>query len=415
MFTENLYDEAMGAVIKKIKRLLPIARRRLGAALLSRLGRLFSSDKLVRDIFGTQQEKRVLMCHLPEAFDGTLPKYHTNYTECYTVAQCFHKLGYSVDCASRAMQGIDYSGYDIIFGINGEAFMGSFDGCMGKNQLHIFYTVGAQLFYSLSTTVHNMQHFYNRHGRRALSSYRYLHGSALNYYAYHLADDVICLGNDFVKEQYVRECGNNAKFHSLPAFFFPCNGSATEKDFSAKRRNILWFGSAGMLHKGLDIAIDFVCENPQFTLHICGGSSAEREFWKYYKPIIDSHENIIYHGFVDIEEKTFVSILDECAILLNPSINEAGAAAVLNVLGNSPMLPVYSKGTGLDLEDYGIEVPSVTYENFSSALREADEISDKEFERRAYAVHHLVNENYTLEQYALRMYDIIENIVNKKR
>ena len=58
------------------------------------------------------------------------------------------------------------------------------------------------------------------------------------------------------------------------------------KDFALCRRNILWFGSAGLLHKGLDIAVDFVLSHPEFTLHICGSSSGEKDFLDYYMPKI---------------------------------------------------------------------------------------------------------------------------------
>lgn len=405
----------MCGMVKDIKRVLPIIKRRIGVTLVEWVRNIFSQDRLVKDVFGRGRKKRVLMCHLPEAFVSALPKYHTNFTECYTVARCFDRMGYSVDCASRAMRGLDYNGYDVIFGINGDAFIGSFTDTAEKEPLRIFYTVGAQLFYSFETTVHNMKHFRARHGRWMLSSYRYLAGNASNYYGYHLADNVICLGNNFVKDKYVKEYGSEDKFYSLGAFFFPCDIKDSKGDFAGVRRNILWFGSSGMLHKGLDIAIDFVAGHPQFTLHICGGNSAEKDFWKFYKPIIDSHDNIIYHGFVDIESTKYAEIVNNCGILLNPSINEAGAASVLNVLGNTPMLPVYSRATGLDLAHVGVEVPEVTYEAFCEALLAVDTMPLGELAHRAREAHCIVKENYTLELYEKRMYDIIDKILNKKR
>lgn len=405
----------MSGVIKSIKRLLPIAKRRMGAKLTEWIGKAFSQEKIVKDVFSRRRNKRVLMCHIPEAFSGELPKYHTNFTECHTIARCFDRLGYSVDCASRAMQGIDYEGYDVLFGINGNAFMGSFGASNGREPLRIFYTVGAQLFYSFATTVDSIKHFHARHGRWMLSAYRYVNSTGMNYYGYHLADEVICLGNTFVKDKYVQEYGGEEKFHFLPAFYFPCAIENRKGDFSTVRRSMLWFGSSGMLHKGLDIAIDFAVANPSFTLHICGGNSAETEFLNYYKGALTGHPNIIYHGFVDIESRKFADIVNSCGILLNPSINEAGAASVLNVLGNTPMLPVYSTGSGLDLSEYGIEVSEVIYDSFREALLTVDKMSLKEFASRANGVHKLVKENYTLEQYEQRMYEIIEKIVNKKR
>jgi hypothetical protein len=170
-----------------------------------------------------------------------------------------------------------------------------------------------------------------------------------------------------------------------------------------------------MLHKGLDIAIDFAAEHREYTLHICGGSRQEKAFWKYYNPIIESHDNIVVHGFVDIESPLFVRLLEQCGVLLNPSISEGGAVSVLNVLGNSPLLPLYSKGTGLDLEQVGVEVESVTYENFCDALLELEKLPVEKFAEKALAAHELVKSRYTLENYRNNMYSYIKEIIEKNR
>ena len=111
----------------EILRMWPIAKRRTAAAIVGWVQRLFSNEKLLKDVFKRQRSKRVLLCHLPEAFESdTLPKYHSNLTECYLAARCFDRLGYSVDCSSRANETIDYKPYEIVYGINGNAFFGSF-------------------------------------------------------------------------------------------------------------------------------------------------------------------------------------------------------------------------------------------------------------------------------------------------
>lgn len=401
--------------ISEISRLWPIAKRRMGSTLVSWVERLFSNDKLIKDVFRRKYRKRVLLCHLPEAFNGKLPKYHSNFTECYTVAECFDRLGYSVDCTSRMKRGIDYARYDIVFGINGNAFMGSFVPGMKVEPLRIFYSVGAQMCYNYRVTSERNIDFHRRHGSWLLASNRYIPGDARVYYEEHFSDAVICLGDSHVVEQFRKEDKDCGKYRQLSAFYFPVVKSVAEKDFGACRRNILWFGSSGMLHKGLDIAIDFAAEHREYTLHICGGSRQDKAFWKYYNPIIESHDNIVVHGFVDIESPLFVRLLEQCGVLLNPSISEGGAVSVLNVLGNSPLLPLYSKGTGLDLEQVGVEVESVTYENFCDALLELEKLPVEKFAEKALAAHELVKSRYTLENYRNNMYSYIKEIIEKNR
>lgn len=400
----------------EISRIWPIAKRRIGERIISWVQRLFSSDRLVKDVFGRGRGKRVLMCHLPEAFTGkVLPKHHSNLTECHVVARCFDRLGYSVDCSSRTKTGIDYSPYEVVFGINGNAFMGSF-GSEGKPEpLRIFYSVGAETCFNYRhTSIRNLD-FHRRHGRWMLGSNRYMPGDPRNYYEAHFSDAVICLGNEYVYRQFLAEESCDGRYNRLPAFYFKVAEPAKEKDFSLCRRNILWFGSSGMLHKGLDIAIDFVVAHPEFTLHICGGSRQESAFREYYMPIIKANGNIVMHGFVDIESQEFAHILSQCGVLLNPSVSEGGAVAVLNVLGNGALLPVCSRATGIDIDGYGAVVDEMTYDAFEQALLDVDKLPLKEFEQRAWEAYKDISVNYTVEKYEENMYNLLKGIIDGKR
>lgn len=400
----------------EISRIWPIAKRRMGERIIYWVQRLFSSDRLVKDVFGRGRGKRVLMCHLPEAFTGKeLPKHHSNLTECHVVARCFDRLGYSVDCSSRTKTGIDYSPYEVVFGINGNAFMGSF-GSDGKPEpLRIFYSVGAETCFNYRhTSIRNLD-FHRRHGRWMLGSNRYMPGDPRNYYEAHFSDAVICLGNEYVYRQFLSEESCGRRYNRLPAFYFKVAEPAKEKDFSLCRRNILWFGSSGMLHKGLDIAIDFVVAHPEFTLHICGGSRQESAFREYYMPIIKANGNIVMHGFVDIESQEFAHILSQCGVLLNPSVSEGGAVAVLNVLGNGALLPVCSRATGIDIDGYGAVVDEMTYDAFEQALLDVDKLPLKEFEQRAWEAYKDISVNYTVEKYEENMYNLLKGIIDGKR
>lgn len=401
----------------EIARVWPIAKRRAGNAIISFVQRLFSSEKLVKDVFGRKRDKRVLLCHLPEAFASEQPpKHHSNLTEGRVIASCFDRLGYSVDCTSRANTGIDYAPYDVVFGINGNAFMGSFSADADINPLRIFYSVGAESCFNYRVTSMRNADFNSRHGRWLLGSNRYMPGDPRNYYEAHFSDAVICLGDEFVYRQFLAEDSCRERYRWLPAFCFKVTESAAAKDFAECRRHILWFGSTGLLHKGLDIAIDFALAHPEFTLHICGSSSREKDFWNCYSPKIKGKDNIIQHGFVNIESREFADILAQCGLLLNPSISEGGAVAVLNVLGNGALLPVYSRATGIDLDGVGIVVDNVCYNDFEDAIMRADALPLEEFKRLATGAYDRISSGYTVEKYEENMYNLLKEIIenNKK-
>lgn len=400
----------------EIKRLLPIAKRRVAATIVQWVQRMLSDEKIIRNVYKTDSPRRVLLCHLPEAFANKVqPKHHSNLTECCVIARCFHRLGYCVDCTSRAKTGIDYSGYDIVMGINGNAFFNSISPDASVRPLRIFYSVGAETCFNYRMTALRNRDFYNRHGRWLLASNRYMPGDARNYYEANFADAVICLGDEYVLGKFIEEDSRIDKFKLLPAFYFPVAKPDEKKDFSLCRRNILWFGSSGMLHKGLDIAIDFALSHPQFTLHVCGGSRQESDFWHYYQPKIKGVSNIVMHGFVDIESKRFASILEMCGILLNPSISEGCAVSVLNVLGNGALLPICSCATGVDFGDAGIRVEEVSYEAFEQALILADAMSVEKFAQKAWDAHRYVHDNCSLEQFEERMFGFIQDIIGENK
>lgn len=398
----------------EIYRILPIARRRTGEKLTRWIQRLFNSEKLVKNVFDAKYERRALLCYLPEAFKSKeLPKHHSNLTECHTIAEAFDRLGYNVDCASRGKTGIDYSCYDVVMGINCSAYSASFTIDKNISPIRIFYSVGAHTFYNFRTTAKRNKEFFDRHNGWLLPSYHYIPGNGMNYYMSHLSDAVISLGGSFLTQQMADEGEPCDKVRQLPAFYFNVTTPDEKKDFSKCRNNILWFGSSGMMHKGLDIAIDFALEHPQFTLHICGGSQQEKEFWKFYMPKIKSADNIVMHGFVDIQSDEFKEVLAVCGLLLNPSLSESGAVAVLNVLGNGALLPVYSKGTGLDIESIGIEVDEVTYDKFRNALLAVADLPTGTIAQKAWDAHHLVKEKYTLDEYREKMYRYIKEIIKE--
>ena len=400
--------------LDEIKRVLPIAKRRLATKLVCWVQRILSDEKLIKNVFKSEHKRRVLLCHLPEAFaTKELPKHHSNLTECRTAAECFHKLGYRVDCTSRANTGIDYSPYDIVFGINGNAFFGSFQATQGKEPLRIFYSVGAQMGYNFDVTANRNASFHARHGLWLLESNRYVPGGGMNHYEARLSDAVICLGDSFVVGRFTADDPRPEHYRQLSAFYFPTIKPDEKKDFEKCRNNILWFGSMGLIHKGLDIAIDFALAHREFTLHICGSSSNEKDFWHYYSPKIKGASNIIQHGFVDIESEKFANLLNNCALLLNPSISEGGAVSVLNILGNGALMPIYSRGTGLDLKSVGTEVEEVTYNAFEQALLQAAAMPAEMLSAKAWAAHKLVNEKYTLENYRNNLLNHIEEIIKK--
>src|SRR5262249_29789582 len=82
------------------------------------------------------------------------------------------------------------------------------------------------------------------------------------------ADFVIRIGNQFAGSGYrphnprVFEIDNSGYLTAPPDF--------DRKDFDSARRNFMWFGSTGVLHKGLDLILEVFAERKDLNLWVCG-------------------------------------------------------------------------------------------------------------------------------------------------
>lgn len=399
---------------EKIIRAIPIAIRLLRERISAHVAYRMADKTTGKNVFRRKgYTKRVLMVSLPAAFKKNLPKYHTSLYEAFEVAKIFDSLGYIVDFTTDNNTTINLKPYDVIYGgrkVMAEAWRQNIP---AKT---LSFSPGAHPFFCFEATVQKNLRVREREGRWLTTSSRYLNEPLLGlaYYVDNFADHVIVYGNQYVLDNYLKYDTRKERYSLLPAFYFDCHQpDIANKDFEGTRHSMCWFGSLGLIHKGLDIAIDIALAHPEIELHICGASIREREFWNYYNPLIQGHTNIINHGFVNIESDEFVEIMSHCAFVVHPSISEGGAASVLNVVANAGLIPICSKSCGLDLpKDGSVVIDEVTYEAFEDAILEAMKLPVDKLQEMAICANKYVREHYTLDNYRANMSKILHNCVN---
>ena len=397
---------------EKIIRAIPIAIRLMRERITAWVAYRMADKTTGKNVFHRKgYTKRVLMVSLPAAFKKKLPKYHTSLYEAFEVAKIFDAMGYIVDFTTDNNTRINLKPYDVIYG--GRKVMAE----MWQQDISaktIFFSPGAHPFFCFKATVEKNLRVREREGRWLTTSSRYLNESLLGYFVDNFADHVIVYGNQYVLDQYLKHDSRKDRYSLLPAFYFDCHKpDIAHKDWNKVRHSICWFGSLGLIHKGLDICIDLALAHPEITLHICGASKREKEFWDYYGPMIKGKANIINHGFINIESQEFVDIMSECAFVVHPSISEGGAPSVLNVVANAGLIPVCSKACGLDLpEDGSVIVEDVTYEAFESAILDVMNLPVDELKEMATNACRYVREHYTLDNYRANMSKILQKCVN---
>jgi glycosyltransferase involved in cell wall biosynthesis len=369
----------------------------------------------IRNVFNSKKQRGVLISYLTTPFTKGLSYAHSNLLECYTAAELFDELGYRVDVVDwTSCRNIDYSRYDIIYGM-GPVLEKSFSSHEQSRQLRIFYATGCNPIYSNIVTTLKVREFYRKNKILLLKSSRLLKDTQDA--QIFLSDFVIVLGNDFVLRTYTKfdpECTN--RYFKLNAFFFDCYDiDLNKKDFDNAKKNFLWFGSAGLLHKGLDVLLDIFAKHQGINLHICGASPTEEGFYRHYSSALAHSNNIFDHGFVRMQSEAFKMIMDKCGFVVFPSLSEGGAAALLNTMANGGLVPIITKASGLDLEEFGWVIEEQNPSLFDQAISEAAGMQNQIVAKKAKDIKSHVRETYTFENYKNNLRHMLQTIMDTNK
>nr|WP_283106361.1 glycosyltransferase [Shewanella submarina] len=224
-----------------------------------------------------------------------------------------------------------------------------------------------------------------------------------------MADAVICIGNDVTRSTFKEQGASSV--YSLDPSFHAREDALTigqSKDFDTCRRSALWFGSYGLLHKGLDLAVEAFRENPSWTLHICGYTEAEKELLD----AISLPENVVVHGFVNVFSEEFKALCLDCGFVLLPSCSEGLATAVITCVANGAMLPIVTKECGFDIGDNGFKI-ELSKLSITQVLHEVDKLESELLKSRALAIQADSLERYSLDNYKTSLINSIRDILDE--
>ncbi len=194
-----------------------------------------------------------------------------------------------------------------------------------------------------------------------------------------VADHVVVLGNDFTRGTFL--------FGGRPVTRVPIS-SAYElpwpdgRNFESARRRFLWVGSYGMIHKGLDLALEAFAGMPELELTVCGRPEKEPDFFRLYDKHLRGTANIHFHGWLDMGTPDFLDIARTHAAVIYPSSAEGGAGSVIHCM-HAGMLPICTPEASIDLNDFGLLVPQASVGGVQMACRELAGMEPADVERRA--------------------------------
>lgn len=354
----------------------------------------FFKRKII-NLYSTKKSKKVLFSYSTYHFRKNKYLSHSNYQESNAIAKIFDDMGFQVDIVNNnRLTKLDISSYNIVFGEGLPLYQAI---SLSNAPRTIYYGTGSHPFHCTEQSYKRLISFYHKYSFMALSSLRTSDtrwGLAAS-----MADAVICIGNDVTKRTFISRGANNVytvdpTYHTRP----DAKTIGHSKNFDECRKSMLWFGSYGLLHKGLDLAVEAFKNHPDWTLHICGYTPAEKEFLD----ALELPSNAIVHGFINVFDDEFKILASECGFVLLPSCSEGTATAVITAVGNGAMIPVVTKECGYDVGSSGYII-ELSADDIERQLDELDQLESSHLKEFAIAAQSAALDRYTLEKFNTRI------------
>lgn len=184
-------------------------------------------------------------------------------------------------------------------------------------------------------------------------------------------------------------------------------------DFSTIRRNFLWFGSGGMVHKGLDLVLDAFAGMPDYHLTICGPIDREVDFVRAYETELYHLPNIHTIGWIDISSPAFIKLAAETLAVVYPSCSEGGGGSVIACM-HAGMIPIVSYESSVDIDDsFGVLLPDCSVASIQNAVREIADRDPQQLRWMARAAWERARNNFTRDHFSVRYREVIREIESR--
>lgn len=184
-------------------------------------------------------------------------------------------------------------------------------------------------------------------------------------------DDIYLIGNKWTLSTYPRSLQEKIKLIPNQPSFYSSELINPEILKNKKPLKIIFFGSsAGLIHKGLDLAIKAVIElnNNNIEFLIMGKLDAEVEVMKALDKFMSS-KIIKKIGWVDVGSKKFINIFKEASFCLSPTCSEGQSESLLNCMANG-IIPITTKMSGIDIDNKCIEIDN-SIESIKDGIKKA--------------------------------------------
>ncbi len=334
--------------------------------------------------------------------DRQIPNKHTNIWQSLKMAQTFVELGYDVDVIHWTNnEFVPTRNYSFLVDVRWN--LERLTPLLNKDCVKIMHLDTAHILFHNAAEANRLLQLQQRRGVTLKPKRFEMPNLGIEH-----ADYATATGNDFVIDTFAYA---RKKTFKLPS---PCAISMKkpQKNFQECRARFLWFSSSGLVHKGLDLALEAFSVLPDCHLTICAPIEGEKDFVEaYYKELYET-PNISTIGWVDIDSEQFCQIANSCVAIVHLSCSEGGAPSIKTCM-HAGLIPVVSYESGVDVHDFGYCLKGCSIEKIINVIGMISALSNKELEERSSQVWEFARRHYTRDHFSNEYRRVILEIIQE--
>ncbi|GAA4357283.1 hypothetical protein GCM10023185_21880 [Hymenobacter saemangeumensis] len=316
--------------------------------------------------------------------EGADAKMHNIYFQFLAILKRLVDHGFVVDCIKKDTleYGVDTSQYELILDEGDSlAFMPKVEG-----QRKVFYCTGTKWNRWNSDELRRVEWFQQKYGI-FVKPVRQIKPN----FSDQVADYILYKG---VPEQMQDFNKSACRVQlAMPVEFEP---DKVVRDFS--KRDFVWIGGWGAIHKGLDLVVEAFEKLPGLKLHVFGAIEREPPVMNWLQEKIAANPNIRYHGFADYRSPAFQQIVASCAGHVYPSAGENGCAT-LGQTAHFGQVPITTPTANNQANYLGLNIEEADRESMiNSICANVDEVvmmSEKELKERSFELMGFARQRFT--------------------
>lgn len=351
----------------------------------------------------TNFKKNCLLMYITEPFYTGESHSHQNQKQVVEIARIISSFGYNVDV-------IDYNNdriflnknYDLVFDLY-PGFNLIYQNHMNLGCKVIAYLTGSNLSFAKKQERIRIDNLFKRKGK-TLKLRRTEGAIDLSYQEMKKMSAVFFMGNSYNWKTYT-------EFNIKKVYFIKNCGYKFDdiKKNRRDKRNFLFLGSYGQVHKGLDLLLEVFAEkNFNFNLYICSSFKEEKDFCTLYEKELFCTKNIYPVGFLDIYSNKFKELLEICRFLILPSCSEGLAGSVLTGM-SAGLIPIVSKECGFE-DDEVIHLKDCELDTIKAAVLQYGNKNEAWYiEEEAKAIQ-IVKRRYTMDDFSKSFFNAMKDV-----